>query len=436
MQNLHQLLAMTVAAAALLAAGQAPNARGQDYTVLLSFTGTGGAYPGSFPMGSFVLSGSTLYGMTAHGGANDKGTIFSIGTDGSGFDSFYSFSGGTGGDQPHHGSLAISGSTLYGMTLAGGASGNGNVFSISTDGSSYANLVSFSGSGGPTPGSQPHGDLIVSGTTLYGMTSGGTISGYAGNAFAVGADGGNFQNLLTFSGSGGADPGANPHGGLILSGSTLYGMTTGGSGGATDNGNVFSAAPDGTGFQSLIAFSGSGSAVPYPGATPGGGRLIQSGSTLYGITSAGGADGYGNVFSMNLDGSNYQSLLSFSGSSGSYLGNSPWCTLALSGTTLYGMTESGGLYNTGTIFSLGTDGSNFQSLLSFSGSAGPCLGAAPMGSLTLSGSTLYGMTFAGGANNAGVVFALNLVPEPSTLALLGVGAMALVRRRRSRPLKG
>ena len=70
-------------------------------------------------MGSLTLSGSTLYGMTLSGGANGNGTIFSINTDGSGFQNLFSFSG-TNGDNPH-GSLTLSGSTLYGMTSAGGA---------------------------------------------------------------------------------------------------------------------------------------------------------------------------------------------------------------------------------------------------------------------------------------------------------------------------
>ena len=144
-------------------------ARGQTYTVLQSFSGP----DGQGPMGSVIISGSTLYGVTSTGGSSyttgtsGYGTIFSINTDGSGFDSFYSFTSGTGGDQAHHGSLALSDSTLYGMTVYGGT-GNGNVYSIDTNGDNYQNLYSFSSG---TDGSQPHGDLIVSGSTLYGTTS-------------------------------------------------------------------------------------------------------------------------------------------------------------------------------------------------------------------------------------------------------------------------
>jgi uncharacterized repeat protein (TIGR03803 family) len=54
-------------------------------------------------------------------------------------------------------------------------------------------------------------------------------------------------------------------------------------------------------------------------------------------------------------------------------------------------------------------------------------GKNPFGSLTLSGSALYGMTAYGGARGDGTVFALTIpAPEPSTLSLLTVGAFGFL----------
>src|SRR5208282_3726847 len=83
-------------------------------------------------------------------------------------------------------------------------------------------------------------------------------------------------------------------------------------------------------------------------------------------------------------------------------GVSPTGSLTLSGTTLYGMTSAGGTENMGTIFEFGTKRNVETVLYSFAG--GTTDGAGPYGSLTLSGTTLYGMTQYGGAELLGTVF--------------------------------
>ena len=71
-------------------------------TTLLSFNGTNGA----IPYGSLTLIGSTLYGMTALGGANGDGTIFSIPVTGGTPTTLLSFNGTNGADPD--GSLTLS----------------------------------------------------------------------------------------------------------------------------------------------------------------------------------------------------------------------------------------------------------------------------------------------------------------------------------------
>ncbi len=103
--------------------------------------------------------------------------------------------------------------------------------------------------------------------------------------------------------------------------------------------------------------------------------------------------------------------------------------------------QPGSANNDGVIFSVPITGGVPTVLASFSGPDG----ANPHGTLTLSadGSTLYGMTYSGGnlsldgGLGAGTMFALALVPEPSSFVLfalggIGSGMLALRRRAQSK----
>ena len=67
----------------------------------------------------------------------------------------------TNGNQPH-GNLTLSGSTLYGTTKDGGANGPGSVFSIPVTGGTPTTLYSFPYS--QTTGGQPEGSLTLIGS--------------------------------------------------------------------------------------------------------------------------------------------------------------------------------------------------------------------------------------------------------------------------------
>jgi uncharacterized repeat protein (TIGR03803 family) len=408
--NMYQRLSLAAGALIALALVITP-ASAQTFTSLLSFTGTGGQYPGGYPNGDLTLSGTTLYGLSETGGSGGYGNVFSIGTNGGGFQILLSFSG-TGGGYPN-GSLTLGGTTLYGTTEIGGSGNAGTVFSVGTNGVGPQTLLNFSGSNG----NLPQGSLTLSGTTLYGMTF------YGSNVFSIGADGSGFQNLVSLIA-------AYPYGSLTLGGTTLYGMT--GQNGGVGNGTLFSIGIDGSGFKSLLSFTGTG------GADSGGdptGSLTLSGTTLYGMTLGGGSSGKGNLFSVGTDGSGFKNLLSFSGTSGVYPGLQPWGSLILSGTTLYGMTKEGGSSGDGNIFSVGINGSGFENLLSFTGTGGAHPGEYPKGDLMLSDGILYGTTSYGGAYGDGTAFSLTLPqqsPEPSTLALLAASALGLAGYRSRR----
>ncbi len=357
---------------------------GTGFSLLREFSGS----DGDGPFGSLLLSGSTLFGMTMRGGLDNIGAVFKLETAGTGFASLFSFDGlpGTDGGNPR-GTPIISGTTLYGMTSVGGVSNVGTIYKMETNGTGYSILHEFAGSDGATP----YGTLLLSGSTLYGMTYGGG-SNNLGTIFAIGTNGAGFAKLHDFIG--GATDGSHPfYGALVLSGSTLYGMTY--YGGSEDQGTLFRIETNGTGFSLLHTFTpdATNGAFPYGG-------LVISGSTLYGMTTSGGASNRGTIFKIGTNGAGFALLRSFTGDAND--GRNPRGDLLLSGSTLYGMTSSGGANTQGTVFKIGTDGNGFSLLHSFSNN--PTYASTPYGSLILSDSILYGMTYRGGTNGLGTVF--------------------------------
>jgi uncharacterized repeat protein (TIGR03803 family) len=133
--------------------------------VLASFSGPNGAYG----LNTLTLSGSTLYGNTLNGGANDDGVVFSVKTDGTSFTILHQFSG-TDGQSPGGIIRMGSGGILYGIAEFGGAHNYGVLFSIKPDGT-YTVLHNFAG--GSKDGSYPYTLLISSTGTLVGSTENG-----------------------------------------------------------------------------------------------------------------------------------------------------------------------------------------------------------------------------------------------------------------------
>ena len=274
------------------------NVDGTGFTTLYTFTG---GSDGATPYGGVVLSGNTLYGTTCYGGSSGNGTVFAVNTDGTGFTNLYSFSYGaynpsikkmTNSDgSGSEAGLILSGDTLYGTAWHGGSSDSGTVFKLNTNGTGFTTLYSFTGG---SDGAHPGAGLILSGNTLYGTAEYGGSSGY-GTVFAVNTNGTSFTNLYSFTATSNYtnSDGADPFGSLILSGNTLYGEATGG--GDWGYGMVFAVNTNGTGFTTLYSLNGFIS----DGACPDGG-LILSGNTLYGTALDGGDWDYGSVFSLSL----------------------------------------------------------------------------------------------------------------------------------------
>jgi uncharacterized repeat protein (TIGR03803 family) len=123
------------------------------------------------PDGNYLYAGLTqatdgnLYGMMDIGGANGYGTLFRITTTGS-LTTLYSFcsqSGCTDGEYPSGGLVQDTNGNLYGMTADGGANGDGTVFSLSVGLGPFVETLPTSGKVGTT--------VKILGSNLTGATS-------------------------------------------------------------------------------------------------------------------------------------------------------------------------------------------------------------------------------------------------------------------------
>ena len=279
---------------------------------------------------------------------------------------------------------------FYGATANGGTNGNGMIYKFNPNGAVYSPVFNFNGDA--NNGSSPNNLLVTSnmiyGTTEYGGTNGG------GMIFAVNTNGTGFTSLYSFSFV--PPDGTTPVAGLTLSGSTLYG--TANTGGTNFGGILFKINTNGTGYSILHWFTNN------PDGFAPQSELLLSGSTLYGTTKSGGTSSNGVVFSINVSGSGYAVLRSFTNFPDA---QHPYGGLVLNSGILYGTTASGGSNTTGTIFAMGTDGSGYRILYHFSGTVNNLDGWSPKGTLIFNGGNLYGTTSVGGASGQGTIFQIS-----------------------------
>jgi uncharacterized repeat protein (TIGR03803 family) len=403
-------------------------AKAQIFTNLHSFAPSDGGNP----YAGVVLAGHTLYGVASEGGIYGHGALFAVNTNGTEFSVLHQFTLGTydpsegentNSDGIHPcGSLIVSDDVLYGTTELGGSAFTGVIFRMKTDGTGFTNLHNFTTTMNDDStnidGARPQAGVILSGDTLYGVTTEGGLNGN-GTVFAVQTNGAGFRVLHQFTGVYGSrrtnDDGAYPYGGVCVSGSNVYGTTYyGGKGG---NGAVFKVNAHGTSFTNLYSFSRGDwniyeAITNYDGANPAG-ALIVSGDTIYGTTVWGGVKGEGAVFALKTNGTGFTVLHTFS-ARGAYPnttnsdGAEPWGGLVLSGRTLYGVTSIGGASDGGAVFAVTTDGASFVNLYSISNAAMSWV--MPWATLCLSGGTVYGTSYYGGTGGSGTVFSLLFSP--------------------------
>jgi uncharacterized repeat protein (TIGR03803 family) len=262
------------------------NGLSSGYSILWSFTNSP---DGAHPRAGLMLGGTTLYGTTYDGGSNSLGTIFKIGTNGANYTILHHFSTNLFDGQNPSARLILVGTNLYGTTYQGGISNLGTVFRIGTNGSGFAIMHSFTNS---PDGANPLAGLAFNNNTLFGTTYSGGTNG-DGTVFQVATNGANFALLHTFSNlspNTNAD-GAYPEAALLVNSNMLYGTAV--SGGNGGGGTVFQINTDGNIFTVLENFPNTPVWSPE-------GVLALNGTTLYGMSLYGGSDNLGAAFSLIL----------------------------------------------------------------------------------------------------------------------------------------
>jgi len=238
-------------------------------------------------------------------------------------------------------------------------------------------------------GANPSAGLIQGADgNFYGTTHNGVGSSNAGTVFQISPTGA-LNTLHAFTG--GAD-GGNPAGGLVQgSNGELYGTTSVG-GGTNQAGTVFRMTTNGV-LTTLYAFNRAGD-----GALPLAGLVSGSDGSLYGTTAAGGGtNNAGTIFRISTSGT-LTTLYTFNGTNDGSIPNAALIQDAQG--ILYGTTLSGGLYSSGTFFTVTTNG-GLTTLYSFTGGDD---GGHPSGEVAQDAEGNFYGTTESGAYGYGTVF--------------------------------
>jgi uncharacterized repeat protein (TIGR03803 family) len=301
----------------------------------------------------------------------------------------HSFGASGDGINPQGGLVQANNGNFYGTTVRGGAYNNGTIFKLDATSGQVTILHSFNGG---VDGNQPWAGLIqATDGNLYGTTvfPGPANCSSGGTVFRIDLGGQNFAVIHCFNGS---TDGAEPQGGVIQGkDGYLYGTTY--AGGPNGGGTAFKMDLNGN----ILAQHSFGSSND--GANPTANFTESADGNFYNTTLAGGSSGAGTIFVMDSN-ANVTILHSISSADGiSTLQFSPLCSV---GNTLYGEALTGGSYSYGVIFKIDTTGQNFSVVHSFSGSDG----TNPIGGLLQTNGVFYGTT-EGAGSGPGEVFEMS-----------------------------
>jgi uncharacterized repeat protein (TIGR03803 family) len=243
---------------------------------------------------------------------------------------------------------------------------------------------------------------------IYGTTAGGGAHD-CGTVFELTPIGGGHWQESVLHSFNCSDEGNSPYGGVVADAQgNLYGTTfTGGSGGICSGdgcGVVFKLTYSGGAWSETVLYSFHDSPdVRWPDSAV----ALDAAGNVYG-TAASGAYGFGGVYQVSQHGDQWIETVihNFTGGDDGAFGSSGAPFIDSVGS-VYGVTEGGGLFGSGTVYELSSGPGEtwiFHTLYAFG--AYPD-GANPLGGLVRdTQGNLYSTTYYGGTSGAGTVFKL------------------------------
>jgi uncharacterized repeat protein (TIGR03803 family) len=379
-------------------------ARAATTTVIYSFAG---GEDGEYADTDLVRDAAgNLYGTTVQGGTSASGTVWELSpSNGSWTHSvLYSFSGGTDGGEPYKGVTLDGQGNIFGTAVTGGSGGCeggcGVVYELTNSGSTWTQTVihAFTGSDdGAGPGA---GLSIDSNGDVYGTTpTGGTYG--AGTIFRLHRGKGDQWKLKVLHAfTGGSDGIGGSAGRLVLSGTHVYGTAT--AGGDNSQGAAFELTQKQSGrwkFMPIYQFTGQPDAgFPY------GGLALDISGNLYGTTYYGGASGMGSVYRLARKSGAWSEKLLYSFKGGSD-GGAPLGNVVIDATgNLFGTTSGGGSAGDGVIFELSPSGGKWKETVGHAFQGPPDGALAYNGMVGDGAGNYYGATTRGGASDEGALY--------------------------------
>ena len=278
-------------------------------------------------------------------------------------------------------------------------------------------LHSFDANG--TDGYLPVSSLMVDatgnifGTTTYGGAYGNISSFYSGGtAFELKRNGGVWVEKILHNFGSGTDGEFAFSAPILDRSGNLYGVTSGG--GTYGSGTAFVLKGVASSERDLHDFGG----VNGDGRGPIADLIFDKSGNLYGTTNEGGTDGVGTVFELRpKQGGGWAEKVLYSFPMNKKQGRYPYGSLVFDAAgNLYGTTNGGGSYNSGTVFKLTpSGGGNWTEEVIYSFNYKDSGGSQPTAGLVIDAAgNLYGTTYFGngtGCGGGGCGTAFELMPS-------------------------